>query len=119
MIRTLTELREGHFSLKEEDRTLCGVLGEQPGAAGDEAAVPAAGNEGASGLQFPQARQAWQGLREVSSRGVKRAVLNSKITDWLLVGNRLPEGRVESQGLIRRRKVPAAGPDCSGRRGRE
>lgn len=46
LIRNLTELREGHFSLKEEDRTLCGVLGEQPGAAGDEAAVPAAGNEG-------------------------------------------------------------------------
>ena len=103
LIRNLTELREGHFSLKEEDsmwcagRTARGYCSGSAAAVGDEAAVPAVGNEGARGLQFPQARQAWWGLREVSSRGVRRAVLNPEITDLL----RLENGLEESKGSHR------------------
>ena len=64
LIGNLTGLRGGHFSLKEEDsmwcagRTARGYCSGGP-AVGDEAPVPVVGNEGARGLQFPQARQAW------------------------------------------------------------
>ena len=63
LIRNLTELREGHFSLKDEDSTWCvrrtDGLSWSEAAVGDEVRVSVVGNEGASGLQFLQGRQAW------------------------------------------------------------